>query len=46
MNQVKFGPKEQEKAKEEERFFPMQLISQEKILTWELIVLREPDLNS
>ena len=46
MNQVKFGPKEQEKAKEEGRFLPMQLISQEKILPWELIVLREPDLNS
>ena len=46
MNQVKFGPKEQEKAKVEERFLPMQLISQEKILSWGLMTLKELDLNS
>ena len=46
MNQVKFGPQKQEKTKEEERFLSMQLISQEKILPWGLMALREPDLNN
>ena len=46
MNQVKFGPQEQEKTKEEERFLSMQLISQEKILLWGLMALRGPNLNS
>ena len=46
MNQVKFGPQKQEKTKKEERFLSMQLISQEKILPWGLMTLRESDLNS